>query len=108
MTVRQSSFGAAKVRALREADAWIGISKAFLPTLQAEGQNPVTLDSKDPDGTLQAFLEGEIRYVSLKRSFPDEAARLARQLESEYIDRFNRLKLMADPTLACKPETPEE
>jgi glycosyltransferase involved in cell wall biosynthesis len=37
VTVQKSRFGAAKLRVLREVDAWVGISKAFLPTLQAVG-----------------------------------------------------------------------
>ena len=34
------------------------------------------LDSKEPNASFQEFLEGEVRYASLKRSFPEEAERL--------------------------------
>ncbi|MEN8690378.1 MAG: pyruvate:ferredoxin (flavodoxin) oxidoreductase, partial [Desulfobacterales bacterium] len=48
----------------------------YNPQLKAEGKNPFTLDSKEPDGSLDTFLAGEVRYASLKRVFPDEAERL--------------------------------
>jgi len=35
----------------------------YNPTLRKEGKNPFTLDSKEPDGSLQAFLSGEVRYA---------------------------------------------
>jgi pyruvate-ferredoxin/flavodoxin oxidoreductase len=64
----------------------------YNPDLKKEGKNPFTLDSKDPDGSFQTFLEGEVRYASLKKTFPEEAERLSKQLEEEYMDRFAGLK----------------
>jgi pyruvate-ferredoxin/flavodoxin oxidoreductase len=59
----------------------------YNPALKAEGKNPFILDSKEPDGTLQKFLAGEIRYASLKRTFPDEAKRLHAELETQFDQR---------------------
>ena len=67
----------------------------FNPELEAEGKNPFTLDSKDPDGTLQEFLAGEVRYASLKKTFPEESTRLSQLLEEEYTKRFAALKRRA-------------
>jgi pyruvate-ferredoxin/flavodoxin oxidoreductase len=67
----------------------------FNPDLKKEGKNPFTLDSKEPDGSLQAFLSGEVRYASLKKSFPEESEKLSKRLEEEYIARFENLKKMA-------------
>jgi len=67
----------------------------YNPDLRREGKNPLILDSKDPDGSLQTFLNGEVRYASLKKTFPDEAEKLAQQLEKEYMERFERLKRQA-------------
>ena len=50
------------------------------PDLKEEGKNPFILDSKEPDGTFQAFLAGEVRYASLRRSFPEESKKLTVQL----------------------------
>ncbi|MCD7714593.1 MAG: pyruvate:ferredoxin (flavodoxin) oxidoreductase [Prevotella sp.] len=47
------------------------------PALAAEGKNPFTLDSKEPNwDNFQAFLEGEVRYLSLKKAAPTEAQEL--------------------------------
>lgn len=49
----------------------------FNPMLEAEGKNPFTLDSKEPDWSkFQDFLQGEVRYTSLQKSFPAEASEL--------------------------------
>jgi pyruvate-ferredoxin/flavodoxin oxidoreductase len=74
----------------------------YNPLLREKGENPFILDSKDPDGSFQEFLAGEIRYASLQRTFPDEAKKLHRQLEQECIDRFKALKRLADPLTVCQ------
>ena len=66
------------------------------PRLEAEGKNPFQLDSKEPAGNFQEFLMGEVRYASLKQSFPEEAARLHAQLESEYMERYQTYKKLAE------------
>ncbi len=49
----------------------------YNPMLEKEGKNPFQLDSKEPDWTkFQDFLSGEVRYTSLKKAFPREAAEL--------------------------------
>jgi pyruvate-ferredoxin/flavodoxin oxidoreductase len=80
----------------------------YNPALKAEGKNPFILDSKKPDGSLQKFLEGEIRYGSLKRTFPEEAKKLHAELEEQFNARYEELALMADPTLVCKQEASVE
>ncbi len=76
----------------------------YNPQLRAEGKNPFILDSKAPDGSLQAFLTGEVRYASLKRTFPDEAERLHARLEREVQERFQALRQLADPAIVCREE----
>jgi pyruvate-ferredoxin/flavodoxin oxidoreductase len=76
----------------------------YNPMLKAEGKNPFILDSKKPDGSLRKFLEGEIRFASLTRTFPQEAERLHAMLEKEFNDRYELLARMADPTIVC-PES---
>jgi len=80
----------------------------YNPTLKAEGKNPFILDSKKPDGSLDKFLEGEIRYASLKRTFPEEAKKLHAILVEHVNQRYEELALLADPTLVCKTEEPAE
>ncbi len=68
----------------------------FNPTLTAEGKNPFVLDSKEPDGSLQEYLAGEVRYAALQKLFPDEATRLHTRLEAEFADRYAKLKRKAE------------
>ena len=47
------------------------------PRLEEQGKNPFQLDSKEPNwDDFQAFLEGEVRYLSLKKVKPAEAQEL--------------------------------
>ena len=49
----------------------------YNPQLEEEGKNPLTIDSKEPQwDQFQSFLGSEVRYTSLKKSFPEEAAKL--------------------------------
>jgi pyruvate-ferredoxin/flavodoxin oxidoreductase len=74
----------------------------YNPQLKAEGKNPFILDSKEPDGSLQEFLSGEIRYATLQKTFPEESKKLTARLEAELMDRYGELKLMADPAAICE------
>ena len=68
----------------------------FNPQLVKEGKNPFTLDSKAPDGTLQEFLGGEVRFAALEKALPEESKRLRTMIEEEVNDRYTMLKYMAD------------
>ncbi len=48
----------------------------FNPAAKAEGKAAFTLDSKAPTGDLMEFLNGEVRYNSLKRANPERAEKL--------------------------------
>ncbi|MBQ5891804.1 MAG: hypothetical protein IIW76_04445, partial [Bacteroidales bacterium] len=62
----------------------------------AEGKNPFTLDSKEPDWSkFQAFIDGEVRYNSLKKAFPEEAAQLFAASEENAKWRYESYKRMA-------------
>ena len=55
-------------------------------------ENKFTLDSKAPDmDNYQDFLDGEVRYNSLKRQNPEKAARLFAKNESEAKERYDYL-----------------
>ncbi len=74
----------------------------YNPNLKAQGKNPFTLDSKAPDGSLQKFLGGEVRYAALEKLFPKEAEVLRARLETEFNERYEKLARLADPTIVCK------
>ena len=49
----------------------------FNPALIEEGKNPFTLDSKEPNWeNFHDFLLGEVRYLSVKKAYPNEAEEL--------------------------------
>ena len=68
----------------------------YNPLLEAEGKNPFTLDSKEPDWTkFQEFLSSEVRYTSLKKSFPAEAEILFKAAEENSKWRYKTYQRMA-------------
>jgi pyruvate-ferredoxin/flavodoxin oxidoreductase len=68
----------------------------YNPQLTAQGKNPFTLDSKAPDGSLQDFLSGEVRFAALEKSFPEESKRLRAMIEDEVADKYGMLKMMSE------------
>ena len=66
----------------------------YNPALKLEGKNPFSLDSKNPTESYQEFLDGEVRYTSLKRKDPAKAAKLfarAEEYAKERTEYLNRL-----------------
>ena len=75
----------------------------YNPLLEKEGKNPFLLDSKEPDWSLfQGFLSSEVRYTSLKKSFPEEAAELFKAAEENARWRYESYKRMAALEYAAK------
>ncbi|MBR3951026.1 MAG: pyruvate:ferredoxin (flavodoxin) oxidoreductase [Bacteroidaceae bacterium] len=49
----------------------------YNPALEAEGKNPFTLDSKEPQwDKFDEYLKGEVRFASVLKQYPNEAAQL--------------------------------
>ena len=66
------------------------------PQLGEEGKNPFQLDSKEPDWSkFQGFLNGEVRYTSLKKAFPEIAEELFVAAEDNARWRYNTYRRMA-------------
>ena len=67
----------------------------YVPELKEQGKNPFILDSKDPTGSFQDFLNSEVRYTSLKQTFPDIAQELFDAAEKAAKERLENYKRMA-------------
>ncbi|HWR91463.1 MAG TPA: pyruvate:ferredoxin (flavodoxin) oxidoreductase, partial [Desulfobacterales bacterium] len=80
----------------------------YNPQLVKDGKNPFSLDCKKPDGSLRQFLEGEIRYASLRKTFPVEAERLHAMLEEWVNTRYEHLTKMAGGAAAPVEEKAAE
>ncbi len=67
----------------------------YNPLLKEEGKNPFILDSKEPTGQIKEFLEGENRYLMLKKAFPEVAEQLFDKAEKDLIERYEIYKKQA-------------
>ena len=68
----------------------------YNPALEAEGKNPFILDSKEPDYTkFQDFLKGEVRYASVMKQYPEEAAQLFAAAEENAKWRYKSYERMS-------------
>ena len=68
----------------------------FDPRLEEEGKNPFVLDSKEPKESFQDFINSEVRYTALRRSFPEEADELFKAAEYEAKRKYQVYKQMAE------------
>lgn len=69
----------------------------YNPLLEEESKNPFHLDSKEPDlGKFQDFLDSEVRYTSLTKSFPEEAKVLFKAAKKNAEWRYNSYKRLAE------------
>jgi pyruvate-ferredoxin/flavodoxin oxidoreductase len=68
----------------------------YNPALKAEGKNPFSLDSKEPSGSYQEFINNEARYTRLAQSFPERAKELFEKAENTAKAKYERLKKMVD------------
>ena len=64
----------------------------FNPELAEQGKNPFTLDSKDPTGSYQEFLNSETRYKALAKAKPEVAQQLFERAEKEAKARLDGYK----------------
>ncbi|QOV19106.1 pyruvate:ferredoxin (flavodoxin) oxidoreductase [Blautia liquoris] len=64
----------------------------FNPALKEEGKAAFILDSKAPTESYEDFLNGEVRYNSLKRANPEKAERLFTQSAQDAKERYEYLQ----------------
>ena len=68
----------------------------YNPMLEAEGKNPFTLDSKEPQwDKFEDFLKGEVRYASVMKQYPQEAEELFQAAKENAKWRYNNYKRLA-------------
>ena len=77
----------------------------YNPALEDQGQNPFSLDSKEPDWSKFAdFLKGEVRYASLAKQFPEEASELFAAAQANAKWRYNNYKRLSQQQWGVDPE----
>ena len=68
----------------------------YNPELAEEGKNPFSLDSKEPNwDNFQDYLKGEVRFASVMKQYPAEAADLFNACEDMAKKRYASYKRMA-------------
>jgi pyruvate-ferredoxin/flavodoxin oxidoreductase len=72
----------------------------YNPELEAQGKNPLTINSKDPSTPFEEYAYRENRYKTLRSSNPEAAKELMKQAEADIKRRWKLLKHMAawDPS----------
>lgn len=68
----------------------------FNPELKAQGKNPFILDSKEPTKSFRDFLDGEVRYTSLKKLFPERAEKLYEVAEENAKERYENYLTLSE------------
>ena len=61
-----------------------------------DAEKHLTVDSPEPQSDLFDFYDGEVRYASLKRTFPENAAVLFEQSRKDALKRYHRYKKMEE------------
>ena len=88
-------MGKSQYREKQAVDAGYWHLWRYDPRLEDEGKNPFQLDSKEPTESFQEFIQGEVRYSSLKRSFPETADQLYEEAEKAAKARYSTYKRLA-------------
>ncbi len=65
----------------------------FDPRLEAEGKNPLSIDSKEPTGSYEDYIMSEVRYNSLKLTFPERVEELIPKAAENAKNKYKKLLL---------------
>ncbi|MDR2649492.1 MAG: pyruvate:ferredoxin (flavodoxin) oxidoreductase [Clostridiales bacterium] len=88
------SYSQLEIKKAVEAGYWH--MYRFNPLLEERGGNPFILDSKDPTASFKEFIESEVRYSALKRTFPETADELFDTAEADAKKRLASYKRLAE------------
>lgn len=92
----KSGMGTSMAEMKKAVDAGYWHLWRFDPRLKEQGKNPFILDSKEPTGSFQDFIKGEIRYSSLKTTFPEIADEMFAIAEKHAHEKYQTLKRLAE------------
>lgn len=95
------SHGIVKGMAYAQPEAKLAVQSGywplyhFNPQYATQGRNPFVLDSGVPTIPLRQFLEGEVRFAALKRTFPEQAEALVEKAEHNAAKQYRFYRQMA-------------
>ncbi len=78
-------------------EAKLAVKSGYWPLYRfnPELEQPFSLDSKEPDGTMEEFMLGENRFAQLESAKPELAKQYRTTLIEQYNERYAQLKKMA-------------
>ena len=79
----RAGMGKSQLEEKRAVECGYWATYRYNPELVGTDKNPFVLDSKEPTADFQEFLQGEVRFSSLKRAFPDIAEELYQKTEKD-------------------------
>ena len=79
----------------RAVEAGYWILYRYNPLLTEAGKNPLVLDSKPATADYEEFIKSEIRYSTLQKQFPEEAAVLFKEAAKQAKDRYEYYQKLA-------------
>ena len=91
-----AGMGKAQDQIKRAVEAGYWHLYRYNPDLADEGKNPFILDSKEPKADFKEYLMSEVRYASLKQSFPDLAEELFDKAEKDAKAKYEIYKQLAE------------
>lgn len=86
----------AQIEEKKAVDCGYWINYRYNPELKKEGKNPLILDSREPKSSVVDFLQGEKRYSSLERTFPERSKEFLGRFEEYVKERYKTYKDMAE------------
>jgi len=66
------------------------------PRRKAKGLNPLQLDSKEPTLPIEEYMYNEVRFRSLKQTYPEAATRLLKLAQQDAIARWHQYRQLAE------------
>lgn len=91
----RGGMGKSQKEEQRAVEAGYWATYRYNPELVGTDKNSFSLDSKEPTASFQEFLQGEVRFSSLKRAFPDVAEQLYAKTEKDAMERLATYKRLA-------------
>lgn len=91
----RAGMGKSQLEEKRAVDCGYWATYRYNPELVGTDKNPFVLDSKEPTADFQEFLQGEVRFSSLKRAFPDIAEELYQKTEKDAKTRLAGYRKLA-------------
>ena len=91
----KAGMGCSQLEAKRAVDCGYWATYRYNPALKEKGENPFSLDSKEPTADFREFLLGEVRYSSLLKQYPETAEALFEKTERDAKERLDNYKRLA-------------